>query len=155
MLCLGKMISTKFFKNVNDFNKVIIFSDQYKKIKEFNQNPDIVIRKADKNNCFVVLNRSDYVAKINDILSNRCKFSKASPDSSLKLKKKLRDLIDTHNAKKTKVYLSKPTGHFQPGYIYGNPKIHKNKSDPPLRPIISQKGTCTYETAKQLTSHAA
>ena len=43
-----------------------------------------------------------------------------------------------------------PTGHFSPGYIYGNPKIHKNTKDPPLRPIISQIGTPTYEIAKKL-----
>ena len=43
-------------------------------------------------------------------------------------------------------------GHHEPGYIYGNPKTHKNLVDPPLRPIISQVGTVTYTTAKKLNS---
>ena len=34
--------------------------------------------------------------------------------------------------------------------MYGNPKIHKNITNPPLRPIISQIGTPTYEVAKNL-----
>jgi hypothetical protein len=42
--------------------------------------------------------------------------------------------------------------HHEPGYIYGNPKTHKCKVNPPLRPIISQIGTVTYDTAKKLNS---
>ena len=30
------------------------------------------------------------------------------------------------------------------------PKIHKNKENPPYRPIISQIGTATYDIAKQI-----
>ena len=40
-------------------------------------------------------------------------------------------------------------GDYSPGYIYGNVKIHKS-SPPPLRPIISQMSTPTYEVAKGL-----
>ena len=45
-----------------------------------------------------------------------------------------------------------PVGHYEPGYMYGNPKTHKNEKDPPLRPIISQLGTPTYMIAKKLSS---
>ena len=41
-------------------------------------------------------------------------------------------------------------GYYSPGYIYGNPKIHKNLEDPPLRPIISQVGTPAYDISKTL-----
>lgn len=43
-----------------------------------------------------------------------------------------------------------PVGDYTPGYIYGNAKIHKNKKDPPLRPIISQIGTVTYDIGRKL-----
>ena len=41
-------------------------------------------------------------------------------------------------------------GHYEPGYIYSNPKNHKETCDPPLRSIISQIGTPTYAIAKKL-----
>ena len=41
-------------------------------------------------------------------------------------------------------------GEFKPGYIYGTVKLHKEGN--PLRPIVSQIPTPTYETAKQLNS---
>jgi hypothetical protein len=34
--------------------------------------------------------------------------------------------------------------------MYGNPKIHKNDKDPPLRPIISTIPTPTYEISKTI-----
>jgi len=43
-------------------------------------------------------------------------------------------------------------GYYEPGYLYGNPKIHKRLIDPPLRPTISQIGTVTYSLAKYLNS---
>ena len=43
-------------------------------------------------------------------------------------------------------------GHYEPGYIYGTAKIHKNASDPSLRPIITQITSPTYEVAKKLNS---
>ena len=43
-----------------------------------------------------------------------------------------------------------------PGKFYGNAKVHKlltnNVDDLPLRPIISNIGTATYETAKYLAN---
>ena len=46
--------------------------------------------------------------------------------------------------------LPKIIGDFQPGYIYGNVKTHKNNN--PLRPIISQVLTPTYNLAKLLNN---
>ena len=56
------------------------------------------------------------------------------------------------NQNHDKKVLKKISGHYEPGYIYGNPKTHKNVNDPPLRQIVSQIGTVTYETAKWLNS---
>ena len=46
--------------------------------------------------------------------------------------------------------INKLIEYYRPGYIYGNPKIHKNTKDPPIRTIISQIGIPTYEIAKSL-----
>ena len=51
-----------------------------------------------------------------------------------------------------KLYLTRS----YPGKFYGNAKVHKlatnNVDDLILRPIVSNIGTATYETAKYLTS---
>jgi len=39
-------------------------------------------------------------------------------------------------------------GEYRAGYIYGNCKIHKNVSNPPVRPIISQIPSPTYKMSK-------
>ena len=54
------------------------------------------------------------------------------------------------NAISNNCNISKITGHFTAGYIYGNPKIHKPNN--PLRPIISQVPTPTYQLAKSLNN---
>ena len=41
-------------------------------------------------------------------------------------------------------------GDYNPGYIYGNCKIRKDINNPPLRPIISQIPSPTYNMAKFL-----
>lgn len=46
--------------------------------------------------------------------------------------------------------LKKLEGHLEQGYIYGNPTMHNNSDNPPLRPIISQIVTAVYETVKSL-----
>lgn len=41
-------------------------------------------------------------------------------------------------------------GEYDNGHIYGLPKIHKNSTNPPLRPVISMVGTPTHKIAKHL-----
>lgn len=139
-------------KQQDDHNKDILTKAQYATIKEFKNNPDIVIRKADKSNTFVLMRKVDYCKKIDAILSDRTKFQKITKDPTEDLKKQINSSIAVINAEASPDNFMKLEGHYEPGYIYGNPKIHKNLNDPPLRPIISQIGTVVYETAKKLNS---
>ena len=135
-----------------DFSKNLLDKDQFQLVKDFTRNPDVITRKADKSNLFVIMNKQNYVEKIDHILSDQDKFVKSNKDPTPQLKKKLRDLIEIIHAKNGAVRFPMPVGHYEPGYIYGNAKIHKNQEDPPLRPIISQIGTPTYEIAKKLNN---
>ena len=96
------------------------------------------------------MKQNDNIDKITQLISNPSKFKQINTNPSDDIKKKMNHLIVQAN-ESTKVF-QKITGHFEPGYIYGNPKTHKNKIDPPLRPIISQIGTITYDIAKQLNT---
>jgi hypothetical protein len=134
-----------------DFTKDLISKDQYNQIKEFNANKTIIVRKADKSNTFVIMNREDYNNKINELLCDNTKFKIISKDTSDSLKSEINKLITTMNAV-SEVNFPKLSGHFEPGYVYGNPKTHKDIRNPPLRPIVSQVSTVTYDTAKWLNS---
>ncbi|XP_076047362.1 uncharacterized protein LOC143028892 [Oratosquilla oratoria] len=52
---------------------------------ELYNNPNLVIRQADKSSIYVLLNKEDYVSKINHILSDTSTFNIIDPTSKLKV----------------------------------------------------------------------
>ena len=56
-------------------------------VREFLDNEDIIVRKADKNNTFVIMNRSDYMEKLDLIVNDENKFRKLDKDPTEALKK--------------------------------------------------------------------
>ncbi|XP_076041901.1 uncharacterized protein LOC143025777 [Oratosquilla oratoria] len=116
--------------------------------KELRENNDIVIRRADKSDLFVILNRSEYIDKVDSILQDPSKFLRVKKNPIDEIRKKVTKLIDNANADKDGVKFSPLQGHYEPGYFYGNVKTHKPGHK--LRPIISQIPTPTYQLAKQL-----
>ena len=108
----------------------------------------IVIRKADKSNMYVIMNRDEYKEKLDDILKDDTKFKHITRNTTEQLTKDVRKAIQDVNTQCKKRIFKEPTGDYEPGYLYGNVKTHKPGNK--LRPIISQVTTPTYETAKQL-----
>ena len=113
-------------------------------------NQNIIIRKADKSNIYVILNKEDYLTKIDSILSDNTKFQKINRDSTDKLKKRANRIIGALNADQSSFKLEAVVGDYSPGYLYGTVKTHKPNN--PLRPIISQCPTPTYKLAKTLNN---
>ena len=131
------------------YNKSTLLSQRQKEIaKELKENENLIIRKADKSNMFVLLNKADYMQKLNVILKDRTKFQLITRDPTEKLKTEANSLIDTANAAVGHVKFNRISGHYSPGYMYGNVKTHKQSC--PLRPIISQIPTPTYKLSKQV-----
>ena len=137
-------------KNRAKNNSSILSNLHYQAMKELKENKDIVIKKADKSNCFVIMNSKDYKEKLNNIVLDESKFKKIKKDPTLELKRDLNKLIDRINAVQDAIHFKKLIGNYTPAYIYGNPKIHKDKINPKLRLIISQVTSPTYEIAKQI-----
>ena len=108
----------------------------------------IVIRKADKSNMYVIMNKDEYKRKLDDILNDKTKFKHNTKNTTEELKKEVRKVIQEVNTECGKKIFKQPIGDYEPGYLYGNVKTHKPGSK--LRPIISQVTTPTYETAKKL-----
>ena len=119
--------------------------------RDLKNNHDIVVRKADKSSSYyVVLNKEDYLHKLNEILSDTRKFKRITKNPIEKLRQKANELISSLNAVVGDIHMKNIIGDFLPGYIYGNVKIHKPNN--PLRPIISQISTPTYQLAKQINN---
>lgn len=128
--------------------------EQFSALKKLRQNKNIVILKPDKGNGVVILDRSDYVAKISVILNDTSKFlplPKAKiVNLSIRLEEKLQADLRKLRAENlndefyTNVY---PTGT-KVGRLYGLPKIHKQHI--PLRPILSANSMHNFQLAKSL-----
>ena len=68
--------------------------------KNLRENEDLTIKKADKSAIYVLLNKDDYMNKLNSILSDSTKFQKVEKDPTPNLKKEANELISALNAEK-------------------------------------------------------
>ena len=121
-------------------------------IKNLRKDENLVFSRPDKGRGVVIMNRADYIEKINYILSDSSKFMKIKADIAthiLKLEDKLNRVLRSLKQKIGDLTYNKLfASGSKPGYLYGLPKIHK--ADVPLRPIISSIGTFNYNLSKFL-----
>ena len=116
--------------------------------KTLREDETIVVRKADKSNMYVIMDKNEYKQKLDDILSDQTKFQQITKNPVEELKQKVYRVTKDVNKTLGKKVFKEPVGDYEPGYIYGNVKTHKPGNK--LRPIISQVTTPTYTTAKEL-----
>ena len=100
----------------------------------------------------VIINRADYKARMQDILSDKTKFDlvdntvlRETLTKETKLTNLLKELKQEEIISEQQFDELKPIGS-RPGILYGLPKVHKPNF--PLRPIISSIGTHCYKVAK-------
>ena len=111
-------------------------------IKSLRLNSSIVITKPDEGSGVVILNKTDYIAKMNCILEDQAKFLALGPSSKNNNSSKIEPRIQRcplqlhiDDLLPTNLYeFIQPTGSQQPR-MYGLPKTRKK--DVPLRPILS------------------
>ena len=109
-----------------------------------------VILTADKGVCLVVLDKEEYIKKAEELLQEKTyKIIPTDPTNGQKNKliqilKKIKEGGGMSETTYKKVY---PTGAGIPKF-YGLPKIHK--AGVPLRPIVSSRGSVSYNIAKEL-----
>ena len=145
---LEERLRSEGTKHRNPRHNSILTRSLKEAAKNLKNNNDIVIRKADKSSVYVIMNKSEYLSKVNDLLKDTSKFKHISSNPTEDLKKNTNEVIDAVNAVIGDIKLPNIVGDYQPGYLYGNVKIHKEGN--PLRPIISQIPTPTYNLAKSL-----
>ena len=163
-----KSISLQSLRFYNRKKKKLenISEDEHNALLELAALDNIVIQKADKGNVIVLVNKTDYIQKMEGILGDTTKFK---PTNFTRLNGDIRDILDKEDEVKTflkslrdKNIISDqdfaklvPVGS-SPGVLYGLCKVHKNipqgSNCPPFRPILSAIGTVSYNLAKFLVS---
>ncbi|BHF75361.1 hypothetical protein SprV_0501845700 [Sparganum proliferum] len=111
----------------------------------------IVILPADKGRSTVVLNKEDYVNKVEALLGDRTAYIPCEGDMTKTLMSKINK--DLASLRKSKAITQLDWQRMKPkdsaiARFYGLPKVHKLGT--PLRPIVSLRGTPTFGLAKWL-----
>ena len=121
-----------------------------KALVNLKSNKNIHITKADKSNSFVILDKSSYEEKLNDLLCDESTYSKIPSDPTIKVNKNFNSKIkyllkDNPNLLKSFLVINPSLS-----YMYGLVKTHKANN--PLRPIISSVGSISYKLSKWLAN---
>nr|VZI50406.1 unnamed protein product [Spirometra erinaceieuropaei] len=118
-------------------------------LKSLKANKDIIILPADRGRSTLVLDKSDYQNKVQDLLEDQHSYKQchASEMKNLitRINKSLRNLKAKGAITPNDWFSMKPTDTATARF-YGLPKVHK--ANVPLRPIVSLRGTPTYGLAK-------
>ena len=121
-----------------------------KSIKSIKNDSDLHVTKADKSNAVVILNKVDYISKMNNLLNDESTYSKLRSNPlenvNANFNKKLKQLL------KNDKQLIKKFSSLSPSlpYMYGLIKTHKDGNPP--RPIISSTGSVTYKLSQWLVT---
>ena len=124
-------------------------------LRELGKDKSLIVCSPDKGREVVLLNRTDYINKMNAILSDGSKFKKitekdpfretiAHEDRINRFLNKLKDNSIISSQQYDNLYASGSA----PGTLYGLPKVHK--PDLPIRPILAAYKTASYKVAKYL-----
>jgi hypothetical protein len=118
-------------------------------LKVLKAEKDILILPADKGCATVILDKSEYVAKMDALVKDEKTYTQLSKDPTQKYRNKLiKELRSLKKDVPEYLYWQMYPSGVIPPRIYGLPKIHKPSV--PLRPIVSSIGTVSYGVARYL-----
>ena len=119
-------------------------------LRELKRDRDCIVLTADKGVAMVIMDRLDYINKVNKLL-NQSTYRRIPRDPTNTIKNKLTSTlkrVKNQTGLDSLTYKSMYPTRLCPLKFYGLPNIHK--PDTPLRPIVSSCGSVTYGVAKEL-----
>lgn len=147
-------LAQKTYNNLNPHWAPYFSKKDLDIIKKLSKNEEIVVTRPDKGKGTVILNRDEYIDKVENVLSDETKFRKVgNPDYSTifrvedRINRFLKYLKDNDIISKDTYEFLYSTGASY-GVMYGLPKIHKVGT--PMRPILTSYDTPNYKIAKFL-----
>ena len=131
--------------------------NDFKLLKSFSRNEDVIVCPPDKGRGVVILNKTDYTNSMEKLLN--CPQFEVLTHSIKKFSLKLEDKVNNFLRKlkglqsiSNECYQSLYVRGSGPGVLYGTPKIHKDDfaSKFQLRPIFAAYNTASYKISKYL-----
>jgi hypothetical protein len=148
------------YKTFYGFRSHKVFSPIFTKsdisiLKNLGRDKDLIVCAPDTGKGVVILNRKDYINKMDIILEDSTKFTKLRDTDPFSETIKNEDRINRclTKLKKNEIITADQYARMyatgaSPGILYGQPKIHK--PDIPLRPILAAYNTPMYNISKFL-----
>ena len=119
-----------------------------KSYQQLKKDDSLHITKADKSNAIVIMNKVDYIEKVENLLSDRETYQElvSNPLYSVNsnFNKKIKTILRGNDNLIKQLTISSATLP----YMYGLIKTHKPNN--PVRPIISSVGSTSYQLSKYL-----
>ena len=121
------------------------FTKAYQQLK---RDDDLHITKADKSNAIVIMNKVDYLEKMENLLSDTETYENLTSNPlenvNSNFNKKIKNILRGNDTLIKQLTVSSATLP----YMYGLIKTHKQNN--PVRPIISSVGSISYRLSKYL-----
>lgn len=133
----------------------------YYNLKRLIKNNNVAIVPGDKESCVVIMKRSDYMTKMQNMIDEGIEngIYEETTDTTLKDLSRFKDFL-YRNFKNYKKYKDMLPTSSQPAQMYGLAKTHKfeniadiNIDQLKFRPIIAQVGTSTYKAAQVIANY--
>uniref|UniRef100_A0A8C8DS70 Uncharacterized protein n=1 Tax=Oryzias sinensis TaxID=183150 RepID=A0A8C8DS70_9TELE len=143
------------YHNLKSSNSGILSKKHQAAVKELLQNQSILLSRPDKGAGWVLMDKCDYISKLETLLSDETKFQCLSKDrdqtkqTELKIINLLKDLKNRNLLPPTQFERLTPCGS-QPPRLYGLPKVHKPNL--PIRPVIDMSSSPYHAVAQWLVS---
>ena len=117
--------------------------EEYQSIKSLRNHPDIIIKPADKGSAIVILDKHNYIAEGERQLQNEQFYAETNSDHTGEVIHRVKLFMNNmlqwgQITQKTSSHLTTDIDRTQQFYLL--PKIHKDMSNPPGRPIVSGSG---------------
>ena len=151
-------LKTNLLSACKQYTEIKVPYEHRRVIKSLTENESICLLKQDKGRGVIVINRTDYVEKCEEMLKSK-QFVQLQNDPTAKFERKVQNKL--LEIKKNKRFTDEeyrsfyPSGS-RPGRFYASAKSHKvqegniNVRDLQLRPIVSNIGTATNGVSKYL-----
>lgn len=141
---LQKCTDPAFFKQLPTNHN--LSPEERKAIHSLKTNPNIMILPADKGSTTVVMDKVDYMNEVERQLSDSTTYKKLDHDPTTEFNEELKSIL-LHHAKhqdlSTSTQILLVNDNPTPPQFYVLPKIHKNVTPPPGRPIVASNNSVT------------